>query len=225
MFSYYGSKSKLVELYPQPKHATIIEPFAGSARYSLRYFENDVILYEVFHKVYEIWKFLQSASEKDILSLPDIGYKEKIPVSLSDAERWLMGFCVGRGSPRPNTMGHKFNSWNKDKKRIASDLHKIRHWKIYNSDGLTAADIKATWYIDPPYQKMGYKYNFNKIDYPKLGEWCKQRQGQVIVCENIDAKWLDFRELREFRGAIKSNVEAIWTNCINDFQSMQEPLF
>ena len=31
MFSYYGSKSKIVDYYPPPKHKKIIEPFAGSA--------------------------------------------------------------------------------------------------------------------------------------------------------------------------------------------------
>jgi len=34
MFSYYGSKSKIVDYYPPPKHKRIIEPFAGSARYT-----------------------------------------------------------------------------------------------------------------------------------------------------------------------------------------------
>lgn len=37
MFSYYGSKSKIVDLYQPPKFDKIIEPFAGSARYSLKY--------------------------------------------------------------------------------------------------------------------------------------------------------------------------------------------
>jgi site-specific DNA-adenine methylase len=33
MFSYYGSKSKIIDHYPAPKFNKIIEPFAGSARY------------------------------------------------------------------------------------------------------------------------------------------------------------------------------------------------
>ena len=39
MWSYCGSKSKLVKHYPTPKHNLTIEPFAGSARYALRYWE------------------------------------------------------------------------------------------------------------------------------------------------------------------------------------------
>lgn len=42
MFSYYGSKSKIVNYYPPPKENIIIEPFAGSARYSLKYFDNPI---------------------------------------------------------------------------------------------------------------------------------------------------------------------------------------
>lgn len=54
MFSYYGSKSKVVDLYPSPKFGKIIEPFAGSARYSLKYFDRDVLLVDkdVFILVY-----------------------------------------------------------------------------------------------------------------------------------------------------------------------------
>jgi len=212
MWSYYGSKSKLVNYYPEPEHDLIIEPFAGTAKYALKYFENDVILTELFHKIYKIWKYLQQASENDILSLPDIGYKEKIPTSLSDEERWLIGYCVGRGSPRPATMGHKFNSWDKDKIRIANDLHKIRHWDIRNECYTTLENQTATWFVDPPYMKMGYKYNFNgdKLNYNELAQWCKARKGQVIVCENADADWLPFIPIKKFVGAQKTNIEAIW---------------
>lgn len=212
MWSYYGSKSKLVRYYPEPKYGKIIEPFAGTAKYALKYWENDVILTEMYPKIYRIWKFLQQASPNDILSLPDIGYKQKIPITLSDEERWLMGYCVGRGSPRPATMGHKFNSWDRDKIRIAGDLHKIKHWDIRNESYETLENDKATWFIDPPYQKMGYKYNFNgsKLDFNALGEWCKSRDGLVIVCENIDAQWLPFVELKRFVGAQKTNIEAVY---------------
>jgi len=37
MFSYYGSKKKIVKYYPEPVHDVIIEPFAGAAWYSLEY--------------------------------------------------------------------------------------------------------------------------------------------------------------------------------------------
>lgn len=62
MWSYYGSKSKVVHLYPRPEYGKIIEPFAGSARYSLRYFDRDVLLVDKYEVVVRIWKWLQHCS-------------------------------------------------------------------------------------------------------------------------------------------------------------------
>lgn len=215
MFSYYGSKSKIVHLYPKPKHDLIIEPFAGSARYALRYFDRDVILIDKFHKIMEIWKYLQQASEKDILGLPDISYKEKIPESLSLAEKWLIGYCVGRGTPRPATMGHQFNDWNFDKVKIAKQLFKIRHWKFIHGTYECLDNPTATWYIDPPYINGGHKYSkSNKdLDFAELAEWSKSRNGQVIVCENDSASWLPFLPLIKNKGQMKEpTYEVFWTN-------------
>ena len=72
MWSYYGSKSKVVHRYPAPKFDKIIEPFAGSARYALRYFDRDVLLVDKYDVIVKIWQWLQQASEKDIMSLPRI---------------------------------------------------------------------------------------------------------------------------------------------------------
>lgn len=218
MFSYYGSKSKLAHLYPRPKFSKIIEPFSGSARYSLLYWEKDITIVDKFHKVISIWKYLQSASEKDILQLPDIEYQEKIPSSLSDPEKWLIGYCIARGGKRPCTKGHKFNNWKDDKVRIARDLYKIKHWKIILGDYKDLENEEVTWFIDPPYQLKGVTYSFgsNSIDYDSLGLWCRERIGQVIVCENLGATWLDFMELKSFTGAYKKNTEVYWTNNILD---------
>jgi site-specific DNA-adenine methylase len=37
MFSYYGTKKRIVNKYPEPKYDKIIEPFCGAAQYSLKY--------------------------------------------------------------------------------------------------------------------------------------------------------------------------------------------
>jgi hypothetical protein len=58
MFSYYGSKSKIVDYYPPPKYKRIIEPFAGSARYSLKYWQNDVLLVDKYPVIVEVWNYL-----------------------------------------------------------------------------------------------------------------------------------------------------------------------
>lgn len=48
MWSYYGAKTNLVGYYPKPKYDRIIEPFAGSARYALKYFDRDILLIDKY---------------------------------------------------------------------------------------------------------------------------------------------------------------------------------
>jgi len=60
-----------------------------------------------------------------------------------------------------------------------------------------------------------YKYGYNKpINYTELGEWSKSRSGQIIVCENVGADWMDFSGLVSMAGQRKPSLEAIWTNTL-----------
>ena len=167
MFSYYGSKSKIVDYYPPPKHKKIIEPFAGSARYSLKYWQNDVLLVEKFEKVFKIWNYLQNATKNDILSLPDV-ITDLREMDLSEAEKYLIGYCIGRGSARPRNKSGKFNNWTTDKIRIANDIHKIKHWEIIQGDYNEIRNTEATWFIDPPYKVQIHGYNCKIEDYSML---------------------------------------------------------
>jgi hypothetical protein len=45
-FVYYGGKWRAAPRYPAPRHDVIVEPFAGSAGYALRYHERKIILVE-----------------------------------------------------------------------------------------------------------------------------------------------------------------------------------
>jgi len=216
MFSYYGSKSKLIDLYPAPMFDKIIEPFAGSARYALKYWEHDILIVDAYDVVIKIWHYLKQASIKDIMSLPDLTYGQTTDdYDLSEGERLLLGFLVARGSRRPAKIVQKFSSVANDKKRIASDLHKIRHWKIMQGDYRAIENVEATWFIDPPYQnvgKAGYNVNErgNKINFSELGAWCKSRNGQSIVCEVTAADWLDFTPLKQQHGQKQTSTEAVW---------------
>lgn len=211
MFSYYGSKSKIVDYYPPPKHKKIIEPFAGSARYSLKYWQNDVLLVEKFEKVFKIWEYLKNASKQDIMNLPDV-ITDLREMNLSDAEKYLIGYCIGRGSARPRNINGKFNNWATDKIRIANDIHKIKHWQILKCDYTDIENEKATWFIDPPYKVQVHGYNCKIDDYIKLAEWCKERNGQIMVCENENGDWLPFKPLKKLNGINKQTTEYIWTN-------------
>jgi site-specific DNA-adenine methylase len=232
MWPYYGSKSKIVDLYPSPKYGKIIEPFAGSARYSLKYFDREVLLVDKYPVIVDLWKYLKEASEADILSLPGVlAGQELRTLKLDRGAELLIGFCINNGSSQPKKTGSgygtNFNTWSKDRKRIAKSLYKIRHWEIRLGSYEDLPNEPATWFIDPPYQKGGeyYRVNNKQIDYPHLAEWSRSRLGQVIVCENTAADWLPFYPMRPLHGQARKTVEAIWSNESHDFQARQEALF
>ena len=107
MWSYYGGKSKLIDHYPPPKEGLIIEPFAGSARYALKYWDRDVLLVDKFDKIVKIWQYLINATREDILSLPNIdnGLKDSVDnYNIIDEEKWLIGFNINSGSASPKNL-------------------------------------------------------------------------------------------------------------------------
>ena len=133
MFNYYGSKSKIIHLYPTPKFDKIIEPFAGSARYSLKYWQKDILLIDKYPVIVDVWNYLKNASEKDILGLPKLQKGEDLRnYNLSNIERNFLGFLVCGGVESPRYKVASFDGVNvpKDLKKIASQLFKIRHWNI-----------------------------------------------------------------------------------------------
>lgn len=230
MWYYFGGKLSLAKKYPLPKKDIIIEPFAGSAQYSL-YGDNwkkQVILYDKYEVVTDLWKYLiEKATKEEILALPDMFQGDCIDdVDTCQELRNLIGFCIRRGHPKPykyadipfqviDGKAKGYNSWNYHKYRIAENLYKIKHWKVYNDSYENIENIEATWFIDPPYYTGGHTYAFNNksIDYNHLAEWCKSRKGQVIVCENTSAEWLDFVPLAKNETLSgKVNIEGMWYN-------------
>jgi site-specific DNA-adenine methylase len=223
MFSYYGSKSKIVGCYPPPKHQKIVEPFAGSARYSLKYFDREVLLVDKNETVIKVWKWLQGCSRNDLIKLPRLTKGMDIrTLGLSEDEMNFVGFMAGvaQGMPRmivsPFAAIH-FEEARKNKyETVADQLYKIKHWGIRCDDYKNMTNEEATWFIDPPYQFGGehqYKHNNKHLDYDELAGWCRKREGQVIVCENTKADWMDFRPMIKIQGAANSfTTEAIWSN-------------
>jgi len=169
-----------------------------------------VFLIDKYEVIVKIWHYLQQAKPEDILKLPDMNQGDKVPEQLIDEEKWLIGFCINNGSANPKKTTAKFNSWNKNKLSIAENLYKIRHWKIKQDEYYNLKNVKATWFIDPPYQYGGMYYKYKDVDYSYLANWCKERKGQVIVCENTKADWLDFEPLKKMHGQLHSTTEAIW---------------
>ncbi len=221
--SYYGGKGKIVNKYPAPIYDHIVEPFAGSARYSLKYWERDVTLIDKYEVMVKIWQWLQKCSPKDIFSLPKVRGGQTLDDFHFDCieAKWLMGFMVQQGVNAPRKTASKvFGGGNiektieRDKARVASVLHKIKHWKIILGDYRQVDNSRKTWFIDPPYQFGGEYYhssvNNSHIDYKLLADWCRTRNGQVIVCENSKADWMDFSYLAKLNGSKNISKEVIW---------------
>lgn len=236
MWSYYGAKTNLVNLYPPPKYGTVIEPFAGSARYALKYFDRKVILVDKYPVIINMWKWLQSCSEKDVLSLPrKINPKQTINDFKFDCEeaRNLFGFLIAKAVARPQvTVSDRVsiarpNHINYSLMRIAANLFKIRDWEFITGSYEDCPDIEATHFIDPPYQFGGQSYVMSslKINFHELAIWCKSRKGQTIVCENTKADWMDFTPMAIQRGSKHNSSEAFWTNERTSIGQVQQQLF
>ena len=235
MFSYYGSKSKIVQYYPSPTCDKIIEPFAGSARYSLRYFDKDILLVDKYKVIVDVWHYLQLASQKDILGLPkiDIDFDLSKHFYLSEVEKNLIGFLIADAQSTPSKkLTKKWFSLRPTKiehriKGLIDLLPKIKHWKIIQGSYEDLENENATWFIDPPYQFGGehYKESNKNIDYNSLANWCKSRKGQIIVCENTNSNWMEFTPIVRMKGANKFSTEAIWTNFKTQYGSIQQDLF
>ncbi len=219
-FSYYGSKSKLVHCYPPPEHDVIVEPFAGTASYSQRYFDRSVMLYDLNPAIVEAWEFLIGASRREIMSLPF----ENDP-SLSLGQRTIVGSWLNQGTCEPwgkqarTTFSTKgMGSLSQLRKTVmAKFASHISHWKVFLGTYRDVPDVEATWFIDPPYQFGGEHYTCSStgIDWEDLVAFCRNRGGLTILCENSKQEWFpeSMRKVRAIRGANKKrSVEMVWVS-------------
>lgn len=229
MFSFYGAKGSIVHMYPPPKNNKIIEPFAGSAKYSLYYWNRNILLIEKDEVIVRLWKFLQSCSKQDILGLPSPKKGDNLKnFNISYDERILLSFMTTAATSKPQDTPQSFINVDREKERIANDLFKIRHWDIIETSYYNVDNQKATWFIDPPYQYGGehYRYSNKEISFSHLKEWVKSLKGQVILCENTKATWMeDLKPMVSISGAYKKSTEAIWSNKKTNYDSKQLSMF
>jgi hypothetical protein len=234
--SYYGGKSKIAHLYPTPDHDRIVEPFAGSAAYSWLHRRRildgkprEVWLNDLDARTYSIWEFLTSPAALDIVEayVPDtvvagakvselipVDYPGLIEVCRAEANQGTQG---ARGvHDQITSMGAK--CW-KVKRKLREVIPEVSHWKITNQSYEDLINVDATWFVDPPYSNAaGSRYRTAGVDYDQLGWWCLNRKGQVIVCENAGATWLDFQPMTHSRVSIRSRYqkadakEVMWTS-------------
>lgn len=225
---YYGGKWRAAPRYPAPMFDTIVEPFAGAAGYACRYPDRRVILVDKYPVVAGIWRYLIGASAAEIRRIPSVDHVDDLPAWVPQEARWLVGFWMNAASSRPcralsagriqlRAMGRHFEGWtDPTRERIAAQVERIRHWQIVEGDFTDAPAVRATWFIDPPYNnRAGSHYTHASVDYGTLGEWARllaAHWGQVIVCENEGATWLPFRPFATFKPGLngRGSREVVW---------------
>jgi hypothetical protein len=226
-----GSKWRIAKKYGPPQTKLVIEPFAGAACYSLYWNAPKVILYDLNPYIAGIWQYLIKASETEILKLP-IDFESTDDLKICEEAKWLIGFWITKGNVHPNKSRSAWarqyrNSgyckvWGEAvRDRILMQLHKIRDWKSFHGDYTDAPNVKADWFIDPPYIVAGKHYPFSDLNYLDLASFCQSRKGRVTVCENKGAKWLPFKPFVTARGmtgkkGIRTSIEVVYQNEIAD---------
>lgn len=222
MFYYYGRKKMLAGRYPEPKYDTVIEPFAGSAAYSLHgsRWKKRVILYDRSDIVGAIWPYLLTVGKDRLESLPNPAVGEDLkdhPAwdGLREAERLLIGLHTGVGKPSRRSKINRFSRWKPGKRYLLENLEKVQggNWEFHGED-YQCCDWNgpATWFIDPPYPKVGEVYpRVGRLCYRELADWVLSRPGQVIVCGSADDAWLPFRLLGVTKSAgRKKSAEGVY---------------
>jgi site-specific DNA-adenine methylase len=224
LFPFYGSKWRDARKYGPPS-GHVIEPFAGSAGYSTYYEPAQVCLIDRDPILVGVWEYLIGASARDILALPDVEPGQDVrEMGLAQEAAWLIGFWLNRGSATPKRTRTAFSArterqqlvWSpRARERIASDIHKVDHWKVRLGDFEEARRLGyATYFVDPPYVDKGrhYRMRLDAPDYQRLAGWVRGLPGRWIVCEQAGADWLPFQPLAEIKSTRGSSAETYYTS-------------
>lgn len=228
--SFFGAKWYHAKRYRAPSSGLVVEPFAGSAGFSVRHAVPEAILVEKDPVIAGVWKWLIESDAEDVMQLPMLEPGQHLDeIDAPEPAKNLIGFWLNKGHPTPcKTM----SAWGRDpryasqfwgpkiRSRIASQVEQISRWTVIEGDYTKAPDIAADWFIDPPYYVKGHHYRCGSggIDYAHLAQWCRHRRGRVQVCEQKGAEWLPFRELGRFKSTTRKtgqdcrSKEVVWTN-------------
>jgi len=216
MFYFYGRKKQLAKHYPAPNHDVIVEPFAGSAAYSLHNenWRRDVVLVERDERVADVWRWLiKDARPADITALPPLRVGERSSEFLHIVHAATKMAFAYKTIKVTQVLER---NWEISRRVMAASVHKVKHWTIICGDYSLAPDIEATWFVDPPYKGdpgMGYAHSSDDLDYGELAGWILSRRGQTIACEGPNGDYLPFIPLKTCMGvAGKQSTEVVWMN-------------
>lgn len=222
LFPFYGSKWRDAKRYGAPIiDDLVIEPFAGSAGYATYFAPRRVMLFDVDPYIIGVWRYLISATPREILALPDLDVGQSVDsLRVPQEARWLIGYWLNRGSAQPKKTKTAYSArterqqlvWSqRARERIASEIEGIRHWEVFEAP-YHSAPVRpgATYFVDPPYGDKGRYYRCRDVNLTALGQWCQSLPGHVIACEQVGATWLPFRPLASIKSSKGRSHEAIW---------------
>lgn len=219
-FPFYGSKWRYALSYPVPRFELLVEPFAGAAGYATQHHWAKVVLVERDPVIASVWRFLLTATPRQVLALPDVAHDQDLrDLDLPPAERALIGYWLNPANAypanRPSTWHktHPHRVWGRRvRERLADQIGAIRHWSLVEGEWYEGPEGPATRFVDPPYVRAGYHYRHGPegIDYAQLAEACRSWPGQVIACEQLGAAWLPFREHARRRAMRGYTDEVVW---------------
>lgn len=194
----------------------------------MRWYDRDVILVDVDPCIAGLWAYLIRVSPAEILRIPYVEAVDDLPSWCPQEARDLVGFAMNAAVTAPcrtlsagrkklRAAGRIFEGWSEQHRAcVAQGVERIRHWRAYcGTYAQIASAGSATWFVDPPYNnKAGAYYKYKSVDYAHLGEWCRAREGQVIVCENEGADWLPFRPFAQLKAGLNNTTggsrEVVW---------------
>lgn len=230
ILNFYGAKWRMARHFPRPE-GIVVEPFAGSAGYSVWWGVEQVLLIERDPKIAAVWDYLLHSTREEIMALPLLHEGEKISdLHITQEAKWFLGFWCNAGASSPcNTLSkwslihlrqnHSGIWCARKREQVANQLDRMKDWHIVCGSYEVASAIthRATWFIDPPYQGAGKHYQFSVIDYEALAEFARTRVGLTIVCENEGASWLPFKPFGNFAGTpgqyrTGRTKEVVWVN-------------
>lgn len=209
LFKWFGSKWSGAKHYPAPLYDTIVEPYAGSAGYSLNYCDKNVILYDANKNVWALWEWLINYASYNPCAIKEIpidipAFTDIRTLGLSTGQELLLKHWQRTNNVgncwTTSPWGNKPGQWTANTRaRVTEQVTAIKHWKLLNNE--VEFESNHTYFIDPPYQ-FNYQYGMHGFNWHNLGKQILNAPpfSQYIVCEARCPKtgkaptWLPFSD-------------------------------
>jgi hypothetical protein len=217
LFKWFGSKWSASKHYPPPLHDFVIEPYAGSAGYSLRHSDRQVSLYEANPLLQKLWQWIiEEAEPRDVLQIP-LGLAVKTDISaldLSEGQKLLLKHWQRTNNVgncwTVSPWGHLPGQWTANTRaRVAREIECVKHWKFEKPSYRKV----ATYFLDPPYQ-FNYDYRLPVEDYSALASLATKeipKGSQILFCEAVcplTGKVPSYLPFQAFRSQVTSRRKA-----------------